>query len=96
METGRRVAIVGTEADSKVAGAVMNAASGCVDFVGRIGLGDLAALFRHASAVVGNYTGPTFLAARFGTPTLMQMGAYKDLSISARALAGFVWTRSLQ
>ena len=43
METGRKVAIVGTAADREAADAIMNATPGCVDLVGRTGLGELAA-----------------------------------------------------
>ena len=93
METGRKVAIVGTAADREAADAIMNATPGCVDLVGRTGLGELAALFRHAGAVIGNDTGPTFLAARVGTPTLMLMGADTDPSMSAPVGARAGWLR---
>ena len=93
METGRKVAIVGTAADREVADAVMNAASGSVDLVGKTELGDLAVLFCHAGAVIGNDTGPTFLAARVGTPTLMLMGADTDPSMSAPVGARAGWFR---
>ena len=87
------MAIVGTSADREVADAVMNAAPGCVDLVGRTGLGELAALFRHAGAVVGNDTGPTFLAARVGTPTLHADEADTDPSMSAPIGARAGWLR---
>ena len=91
MKTGRKVVIAGTAADREVADAVMNAAPGCVDLVGRTGLSDLATLFRHAGAVIGNDTGPTFIAARVGTPTLMLMGADTDSSMSAPVGARAGW-----
>ena len=91
MKTGRKVVITGTAADREVADAVMNAAPGCVDLVGRTGLSDLATLFRHAGAVIGNDTGPTFIAARVGTPTLMLMGADTDSSMSAPVGARAGW-----
>ena len=93
MKIGRKVVIVGTAADREVAEAVINAAPGCVDLVGRTGLSDLAALFRHAGAVFGNDTGPTFLAARVGTPTLMLMGADTDPSMSAPVGVRAGWLR---
>ena len=43
----------------------------------------LARLLRGASFVVGNDTGPVFLAATIGTPTLMVMGPDTDPSMSA-------------
>ena len=93
MKTGHKVVIVGTAADHEVADAVMNAAPGCVDLVGRTGLGDLAALLRHAGAVIGNDTGPNFLAARVGTPTLMLMGADTNPLMSAPVGARAGWLR---
>ena len=80
-------------ADREAADAIMNATPGCVDLVGRTGLGELATLFRHAGAVIGNDTGPTFLAARVGTPTLMLMGADTDPSMSAPVGARAGWLR---
>ncbi|MEC7304466.1 MAG: glycosyltransferase family 9 protein [Pseudomonadota bacterium] len=93
MTSGRKVAVVGTSADRAVADAVIGAAPGCVDLVGRTGLGELAALFRQAGAVVGNDTGPTFLAARVGAPTLMLMGADTDPSMSAPVGVRAGWLR---
>ena len=93
MKSGHKVVIVGTAADRAVADAVMKKSTGSVDLVGRTGIGELAALFRHAGAVVGNDTGPTFLAASTGTPTLMLMGAETDPSMSAPVGRHAAWLR---
>ena len=93
MTSGRKVVIVGTAADRGVADTVMKTSPGCIDLVGRTGLGELAALFRHAGAVIGNDTGPTFLAARTGAPTLMLMGAETDPSMSAPVGTRAGWLR---
>ena len=85
--------IVGTAADRGVADTVMKTSPDCIDLVGRTGLGELAALFRHAGAVIGNDTGPTFLAARTGAPTLMLMGAETDPSMSAPVGTRASWLR---
>lgn len=93
IKAGRQVVLVGTAADRSAADEVLEYAPGCVDLVERTGLSDLAALFRSAGAVVGNDTGPTFLAARTGTPTLMIMGADTDPSMSAPVGAKAGWIR---
>lgn len=93
MDAGRQIVLVGTAADRAAADAVMHAAPGCVDLVEQTGLPDLAALFRGAGAVVGNDTGPTFLAARTGAPTLMLMGADTDPTMSAPVGARSGWLR---
>lgn len=94
MAGGRQVVIVGTAADRPAADGVMEAAPGCVDLLGKTGLADLAGLFHAAGAVVGNDTGPTFLAARTGAPTLMLMGADTDPSMSAPVGMKAGWIRS--
>jgi len=61
--------------------------------VDRTGLDALAALFGRAHAVVGNDTGPVFLAAKTGVPTLMVMGGDTDPSMSAPVGARAGWIR---
>ncbi|MGC6453355.1 MAG: glycosyltransferase family 9 protein [Candidatus Puniceispirillaceae bacterium] len=92
MSAGRTVVITGTAADREAADIVTSLAPGCIDLVGRTDLPGLAALFAGAGAVIGNDTGPVFLAARSDVPTLMIMGNDTDPSMSAPvgALAGWV------
>ena len=51
--------------------------------IGKTSLIGLAGLLRHASLVVGNDTGPVFLAARLDAPTVMVMSRHTDPSMSA-------------
>jgi len=93
LHDGRKVVIVGTAADRAAADTVLRDAPGCIDMVDRTGLDALAALFGRAHAVVGNDTGPVFLAAKTGVPTLMVMGGDTDPSISAPVGARAGWIR---
>ncbi len=54
-----------------------------VDLIGRTSLMALAGLVRDARLVIGNDTGPVFLGARLGAPTLMVMSGHTDPSMSA-------------
>ena len=85
--------IVGTAADRDAVQAVLRNAPGCIDMVGKTSLDSLAALFGRAHAVVGNDTGPVFLAAKTGVPTLMVMGGDTDPSMSAPVGARAGWVR---
>ena len=82
-DAGKTVVIVGTSADRDAADLVLSKAPDCLDLVGQTDLATLAALFATAGAVIGNDTGPVFLAARSGAPTLMVMGPDTDPSMSA-------------
>ena len=93
IDEGRQVMIVGTAADRDAAQAVLRDAPGCIDMVGKTSLDSLAALFGRAHAVVGNDTGPVFLAAKTGVPTLMVMGGDTDPSMSAPVGARAGWVR---
>ncbi len=53
------------------------------DLIGRTSLMGLAGLLRDAALVVGNDTGPVFLGARLGRPSLMVMSGHTDPSMSA-------------
>ena len=82
-QQGHHVLIVGTAADRDAADAVLKRAPDCKDLVGKTDLPQLAALFARCGHVIGNDTGPVFLAARTGTPTLMVMGIDTDPAMSA-------------
>ena len=90
---GRKVVIVGTAADRMAADAVLRDAPDCTDMVGRTSLDALAALFGCAHAVVGNDTGPIFLSAKTGVPTLMVMGGDTDPFMSAPVGPRAGWVR---
>ena len=93
MSTGRDVAIVGTAADRVAADLVIAEAPGCTDMVGKTDLASLTTLFASAHAVIGNDTGPVFLAAKTGVPTLMVMGQDTDPDMSAPTGAKAGWVR---
>jgi len=90
---GLPVVIVGTTADRDSADAVMEKAPGCIDLVGKTDLASLTSLFAGAKAVIGNDTGPVFLAAKTGTPTVMVMGPDTDPAMSAPTGEKAVWVR---
>ena len=93
MARGRDVAIVGTAADRDAADLVIAEAPGCTDMVGKTDLASLTTLFASAHAVIGNDTGPVFLAAKTGVPTLMVMGQDTDPDMSAPTGAKAGWVR---
>ena len=93
MASGRDVAIVGTAADRDAANLVIAEAPGCTDMVGKTDLASLTTLFASAHAVIGNDTGPVFLAAKTGVPTLMVMGQDTDPDMSAPTGAKAGWVR---
>ena len=93
LATGRQVAIVGTVADRDAADMVLEGAPGCLDLVGKTDLASLTALFAAGYAVIGNDTGPVFLAAKTGVPTLMVMGGDTDPEMSAPTGTNAGWIR---
>jgi len=78
-----RIALAGTSADRPTIEALRAAFSDAIDLSGRTSLFQLASLFRAAAAVVGNDTGPTFLSAKVGAPTLALMSSHTDEKRSA-------------
>ncbi len=79
------VVLVGTLADRKVVDAVIDQVPGCLDLCGKTNLANLASICASANFVVGNDTGPVFLAAITGAPTIMLMGPDTDPSMSSPA-----------
>ena len=73
----------GSELDRPVTARIAEACPSCVDLTGQTDLFSLAGLAGRAACVVGNDTGPVFLAARLHVPTLMLMGADTDPAMSA-------------
>ena len=82
-QQGQHMLIVGTAADRDAADAVLKRAPDCKDLVGKTDLPQLAALFARCGHVIGNDTGPVFLAARAGAPTWMLMGPDTNPEMSA-------------
>ena len=80
---GYRIALVGTGADRSTIEALRARFSDAIDLSGRTSLFQLASLAREAVAVVGNDTGPIFLSAKIGAPTLTLMSSHTDEKRSA-------------
>jgi len=73
----------GSEIDRHATDIIAKACPACLDLTGQTDLFSLAGLAARASCVVGNDTGPVFLAARLHVPTLMLMGSDTDPTMSA-------------
>ena len=80
---GFQPVLSGTESDRPITSAIATKCSECLDLTGPPNLFLLAELALGSALVIGNNTGPVFLAARLNAPTLMLMGADTDASMSA-------------
>ena len=80
---GLAVALAGTAADHAPIAEIKRRLPEAVDLMGRTTLLELAAVARQAAGCVGNDTGPVFLAAALGTPTLMLMSRRTNAEQSA-------------
>jgi ADP-heptose:LPS heptosyltransferase len=80
---GFAVALAGTAADRVAIEALRQIFPDAIDLSGRTSLFQLAGLARAADAVVGNDTGPVFISAKIGAPTLMLMSSHTDERRSA-------------
>ena len=67
------VVLTGTAADKDVVEMVQSLAPDAINLCGQTSIADLARIM-HQPFVVGNDTGPVFLAAATGAPTIMVMG----------------------
>jgi ADP-heptose:LPS heptosyltransferase len=74
--------VVGTGADRAATDGV-RAGAEVLDLVGRTSLAELASVLRGAACVVGNDTGPTFLAGALRRPTLMLISHHTDAVAAA-------------
>ncbi|HYC26173.1 MAG TPA: glycosyltransferase family 9 protein [Roseiarcus sp.] len=72
------VALVGTKVDQDAIDVIRAKLPQALDLAGRTDFFKLASLARVADAFVGNDTGPTFLAAKVGAPTLTLMSVETD------------------
>ena len=82
-KVGLQPVLSGTEIDRPITSEIAAACADCLDLTGKPNLFFLAELVLGSSLVIGNDTGPVFLAARLNVPTLMLMGADTDASMSA-------------
>ena len=84
---------VGTGADRDAIAAITTAAPAVMDLSGRTSLFELAGVARRARAVVGNDTGPVFLTAALGTPTLMLMSHHTNPARAAPVGPKTAWLK---
>ncbi len=70
---GIATVVVGTGADREAIAEIRNEAPRVIDLAGRTNLMEVAGVARAAMGAVGNDTGPIFITAAVGTPTLMLM-----------------------
>ncbi len=88
---GFEIVLVGTADDREAVNAVLAASPDAIDLCGKTNLVGLAQLLGGAAFVIGNDTGPMFLAARTGVPSLMIMGPDTDPTMSAPKGAAASW-----
>ena len=90
---GFEVVLVGTAADRDAGDAILAEMPDATDRIGDTDLPGLARLLAGAGLVVGGDTGPVFLAARLGAPTLMLMSGHTDPLMSAPVGPKAEWLR---
>jgi ADP-heptose:LPS heptosyltransferase len=90
---GYRVVLIGTQADREAITTIKDSLPEAVDLSGRTSLFQVASLARLAEAVVGNDTGPIFLSAKIGAPTLTLMSAHTDEKRSAPRGRASAWLK---
>ena len=91
---GVKVYVVGTAEDRCAIDCVLASAPDIIDLCGKTNLSELGRLLCGASYVLGNDTGPVFLAAKTGAPTLMMMGPDTDPAMSAPTGRAASWLRA--
>lgn len=80
---GIQPVLVGTSVDKEAIDEVQLSVPEAINLIGQTGFADLVKLSAASRFVVGNDTGPVFLAARSAAPTIMVMGNDTDPSMSA-------------
>ena len=88
------VVLTGTAADKDVVDMVQSLAPGAINLCGQTSIADLARLTASAEFVVGNDTGPVFLAAATGAPTIMVLGPDTNAEMSAPTGLRCDWVRA--
>jgi len=93
--TGLAVCVVGTSEDRDAVDAMLVDAPKTIDLCGKTNLSVLATLCSGAACVIGNDTGPMFLAARSGAPSLVLMGPQTNPDMSAPTGPAARWLRAI-
>ena len=86
--------VIGGQQEIALAEAIVSAAPSTVVTTGRTKLVELAALGSRAAVVVGNDTGPTYMAAFAGAPTLVLFSSDSDPALCAPRSAGITVLQS--
>ena len=94
MDQGITPVLVGTKYDAAAADDIKQILPQIISILGQTTIDQLCQLFRGAAAVIGNDTGPVFLAARMDAPTVMVMGKDTDPLMSAPVGNKAGWVRS--
>ncbi len=94
MDQGITPVLAGTTHDAAAAADIKQILPNMASILGQTNIDQLCKVFRGAAAVIGNDTGPVFLAARMGAPTVMVMGADTDPAMSAPIGENAGWVRS--
>lgn len=90
-QTGLIPVLLGGPADREAAAAIVGGAPGIVNLVGQTGLGEAAALVRHAGALVGVDTGLTHMGIAFSVPTIAIFGSTCPYTVTGRNNARVIW-----
>jgi ADP-heptose:LPS heptosyltransferase len=90
--------LVGTKSENAVIEEICTLSHAAESLVDKTNLGQLAQLCANAQFVIGNDTGPTFLAAKTGVATLMLMGedTNPQMSSPTGTLAGYLHKGDIQ
>ena len=88
---GFEIVLVGTADDRDAVNAVLAASPNAIDLCEKTNLAALARLLGGAAFVIGNDTGPMFLAAQTGVPSLIIIGPDTDPTMSAPKGAAASW-----
>lgn len=83
--------LLGGPADREAAAQIAKGAPGLVNLVGQTGLGEAAALVRHAGALVGVDTGLTHMGIAFSVPTVALFGSTCPYTFTGRGNARVIW-----
>ncbi len=90
--------LVGTKSENSVIEEICMLSHAAESLVDKTDLGQLAQLCANAQFVIGNDTGPTFLAAKTGVATLMLMGGDTNPQMSSPTgnLVGYIYKSDIQ
>lgn len=90
-QTGLTPVLLGGPADKEAATRIASADTGTINFVGRTGLGEAAALVKHAGALIGVDTGLTHMGIAFSVPTVAIFGSTCPYTKTGRGNARVIW-----